>query len=204
MVEKITHYTDSLVGLDQKRKSQIKGNIRADILKDSLTWYTFRKNVRTLGAVKMHFTFKCKHTKRDSVHELTEELDDDFVKKDKEEKDSPLSGFFAKVQYDLGVDYKTFELLLEHFMRRRIPIEDQGPQNKNDLRAYFRKEFKSNRMSWNSLVKGFDFLCVLECEMVLLISYKHEGITSTHTYKFALSEMEDHKRQDKEPKRDIF
>lgn len=197
LFEKISMYTDRLTQVPVKRRAQIRGNMRTDAFKDNLTWYTFCKNLRALSIDKVTMTFDCKHIRRTSRHVLEVPLNDDFVtKKDSEDgpsnEPSPLSAFFAKVLYDLGVDYKMFEILLELYMRRTMM--DHSPQSKNDLRAYVRKEFRSNKMSWNSLIKGFSFLCILNVELVVTLHHSF-GFQTNHTYKFVLGDIDDFREE---------
>lgn len=191
LLERISMYVDTLKGVPPKRRAQIRGNMRTDIFKENLTWYTFCKNLRILGANVIRIDFKCKHIARRSHHTLMSMLTDDFVNKKENEDDgtpSPMSTFLAEVMFNLNVDYPMFEMLLELFMRRSNM--EYSPQNRNDLRAYFRKEFKSPKMSWKSLIKGLSFLCILEVELAVILTYP-SGSETTHNYKFKLGDIED-------------
>lgn len=185
-------YADSLTTLTPKKRAQIRGNMRTDVLKANLTWYTFTKNLRVLNAKNIQFDFNCKHIRRHSNHTLIVDLNDDFVTKSKEDESdvpSPLGPFFAQMMFDLGIDYPMFETLLEFFIYRTGGVNT--PQGRNDTRAYIRKEFRSPKMSWISLIKGFTFLCVMEVTMNIRVTYSY-GIVSNHRYRFALGDL-DHK-----------
>ena len=78
---------------------------------------------------------------------------------------------------------------------RRTTME-HSPQSNNDLRAYVRKEFKSPKMSWNSLIKGFSFLCILNVKMHVTLTQSF-GFKSIHTYQFALADLEDFREEGK-------
>lgn len=188
VIERITAYCESLEQVSVKRRAQIRGNMRTDAFKDGLTLYTFSKLLRALSVDEVQFDFHCKHLRRTSAHRLTLPITDDFVDKKEREEDvkSPLGPFLAKMMFDLGVDYSMFEALLEFYMRRTM--KTCTPKTRNDLRAYFRKEFRSDKMSWNSLINGFNFLCVVMVNMTITLKYKYDFRT-THTYKFTLSEL---------------
>lgn len=193
LYEKISMYADGLTKVPFKRRAQIRGNMRTDAFKENLTWYTFTKNLRAIHVSSISIEFECRHVRRSSSHTLTVELNDDFAVKDKgtsvdEAEASPLSHFFAEVMFNLGIDYSMFEILLEIYMRRTTT--EHSPQSKNDLRAYFRKEFRSTKMSWNSLIKGFSFMCILNVKMHVTLTQSF-GFKSSHVYAFALADLDD-------------
>lgn len=197
LYEKISMYADRLKQVPLKRRIQIRGNMRTDAFKENLTWYTFTKNLRALSADQITMVFDCQHIRRKSTHEFVVILNDDFAtKKDSDDPDpnvpSPLSAFFAKVIHDLEVDYKMFELLLELYMRRTMM--DQSAQSKNDLRAYVRKEFRSNKMSWNSLIKGLSFLCILDVKLKVTL-HNSFGYNTEHKYHFMLGDIDSFKEE---------
>lgn len=188
--EKISIYCDSLTQTTLKRRAQIRGNMRTDALKEDLTLYTFTKNLRALSVQSLEIEFTLKHIRRSSKHILTIPLNDDYVNKSKdgEGEESPLGPFLAEVMFNLGIDYSLFETLLELYMRRTA--SSISPEAKNDLRAYFRKEFRSTKMSWASLIKGFVFLCVLDVDMKITLTQAY-NFKSTHNFKFSLAFIED-------------
>lgn len=190
LLERISMYVETLKEVPQKRRTQIRGNMRTDVYKENLTWYSFTKNLRILGATSIKMEFRCKHISRYSRHSLLVELNDNFVNKKDENDDgpSPMSAFLSEIMFNLQIDYTMFEMLLELFMRRSNM--EYSPQTRNDLRAYFRKEFRSPKMSWKSLVKGLSFLCILEVDMHITLYYGtlHE---TKHRYKFKLGDIED-------------
>ena len=191
LLERISMYTDTLKNIPAKRKAQIRGNLRTDVYKENLTWYSFTKNIRVLGATALLMEFHCKHISRHSKHSLRVELNDNFFDKKKPGEDedvSPMSAFLSEIMFNLHIDYTMFEMLLELFMRRSNM--EYSPQARNDLRAYFRKEFRSPKMSWKSLVKGLSFLCIMEVKMTITLYYGTLSETK-HTYEFKLGDIED-------------
>ena len=197
LYEKISMYTETLTKVPPKRRTQIRGNMRTDVHKEALTWYTFTKNLRALNVSLLTIEFECKHIRQTSNHVLITQLNDDFAVKEKDSEDSeepsPLSAFFAEMRFKLGVDYAAFEALLDYYMVRSGM--EYTTTSKNEQRAYFRKEFKASKMSWKSLIKGFVFLCVREVKISITLTYGY-GMETQHKYSFVLGTLDEYESTD--------
>lgn len=194
LLDKIDKYSKSVSKDLPDRAAQIRGNLRTDVNKDAMTWYTFTKCLRILGVEYLEIKFTFHHTRMQSMHTLRASLDDSFFNENEnEEKDnkepSVLSIFFNGILHQLGVGVTMFESLLEQYMRREKIVINL--QNKTHYRGYLKKDFSAPKMSWKSFVKGLIFLCVVKMDMEATLRFKRDQLR-THTYQVILGDIEDY------------
>lgn len=193
ILDKIDRYSKKVTKDFPERSAQIRGNLRTDVNKDAMTWYTFTKCLRVIGVEYFEIEFKLHHLRMVSSHVLRVKLDDHFFLSDEEEKDpkepTALSVFFKDMLHQLSIGVTMFESLLEHYMRReKVAI---NLRNKTHIRGYLKKDFSAPKMSWKSFVKGMVFLCVLKMDMHLILHLRRNQITE-HDYEVVLGDMEDY------------
>jgi hypothetical protein len=73
--------------------AQVRGNLRTDVGKEAMTWYTFTKCLRVLGTDHLVIDFLLYQLRQTSQHSLQTVLDDSFYtdKSDKERGDKKQS-----------------------------------------------------------------------------------------------------------------
>lgn len=195
LFDRIDAYAEKVSKNDSKKASQIRGNLRTDVGKAGMTWFTFTKCLRVLGVEKVDLNFKLKRPCGDSLHDISFELEDNFFEKTdrtKEEDPSVLSVFFQKIRYELGIGIRAFEVLLEDYIRREnIAI---NLKTKTSARGYLKKDFSSLKMSWRNFIKALVFLCCLKIRIKIVLHFKKK-VKTVHTYHVLLSEMEDYSKE---------
>ena len=125
--DRINKYAERVTKACPEKLPQVRGNLRTDVGKTSMTWFTLTKNLRVLDVSFVSIKFTCRHVHRNSEHILGEVLNDpdlDAVDDDdeKSEKTEPntLSLFFNDVLHNLGVGVIMFEELLNRFLQRYV------------------------------------------------------------------------------------
>ena len=99
-----------------------------------------------------------------------------------------MSEFFHTLLNDLGVDLGKFDKLLASYMyRAMIPITTK---NRTHVRGNLKKELLGPNLTWRSLIKGFNFLCVVRLEVKLKLFIKNM-VPSEHNRTVALNDIED-------------
>lgn len=192
IADRIDSYAEKVTKNFPEKLSQIRGNLRIDVTKAAMTWFTFTKCLRMLGVEHFEMEFTLHHLRKTSVHTLHVSLEDNFFESEKEKDDktpSVLSSFFKSIQHDLGVGVTMFEALLEDYMRQEKLV--MNLRNKTNVRGYLKKDFSSPKMSWRNFMKAMVFLCVLKSDIKLTLVFP-KGVTSTHEYKILLGDMEDY------------
>lgn len=180
-------YSTTLNVDSHEHRTQIRGNLRSELTKDTMTWKTFMKGMKVLRATKVEMTFVLHHVTLISQHTLHLDL----TEVDQEEdtpKRSQLSDFFHNLLNDLGIDLGKFDRLLSSYMvRSQIPITTK---NRTHQRGNLKKEFLGPKLSWRSLIKGFNFLCVVKFEIKLRLHLKNNPPTE-HNRIVVLNDIED-------------
>lgn len=194
LLDKIDRYSKKITPGKPDKSAQIRGNLRTDVNKDAMTWYTFTKCLRMLGVEYLEIKFTLHHLRLKSLHTLrvsTEEIDEEEIEKDPKAP-SELSAFFKGILHNLGVGLTLFETLLEQYMRReKITV---NLRNMTHIRGYLKKDFFAPKMSWKSFVKGMVFLCVLKMDMETTLKLKKDQLT-THRYSVLLGDIEDYNQE---------
>lgn len=195
LLDRIDRYSKKVTEGFPERAAQIRGNLRTDVYKDAMTWYTFTKCLRVLSVEYFEIDFTLKHLRSTTMHRLKVKLDDSFFidEKENDEKDpkepTVLSVFFNEILHQLNVGVNLFEALLEQYMRRaKVTV---NVRNRTHIRGYLKKDFSAPKMSWKSFVKGMIFLCVLEMDMKLVLHHRKNYLTA-HDYRVILSDVEDY------------
>lgn len=198
LLDKIDRYSKKATKDQPERAAQIRGNLRTDVNKEAMTWYTFTKCLQVLGVEYMEIKFTLHHLRMNSIHLLTVPLNEKMLiaDEDDEEKDPKeptlLSTFFKGILHNLGVGVNMFESLLEQYMRReKVSI---NLRNKTHIRGYLKKDFSAPKMSWKSFVKGMIFLCVLKMNMEASLRLRKNQL-STHHYEVLLGDVEDYNEE---------
>lgn len=189
--ERIDRYARSVTETTPDMLAQVRGNLRTDVGKEGMTWYTFTKCLRVLGTEHLSITFHLHQLRQISTHRLETTLDDSFYSgKPRDEKEpNALCIFFKEVMYEQQIGTVKFEELLELFIRRtRLASQ---PDIKTKFRGYLRKDFYAPKMSWATLIKGFVFLCTTKLEMTVRLTGR-SGRVTTHDYNPILSSREDY------------
>lgn len=171
-----------------EKASQIRGNLRTDIAKSAMTWFTFKKVLRVIDTQYFEMEFNLTHLNGKSKHTLRVTLDDNFLEKESD-KPSDLSTFFRQIQYDLGIGITKYEELLESYMRREKLVVDL--RNKTNVRGYLKKDFSSPKMTWRTFMKTLVFLCVIRAEIKITLT-NSRGSVSSHSYTILLGDLEDY------------
>lgn len=196
ILDRIDRYANKIMKTHPDKVTQVRGNLRIDVNKKGMTWFTFTKCLRVLGVNKLQIKFTLHHLRKVSVHTLDYELKDDFfdVKDKNKEETEPgaLSTFFKQIQHDLGIGVREFEQLLEYYIRRERLVVDL--RNKTNIRGYLKKDFSALRMSWRNFMKAMVFLCVLKMDLQVTLFFPRD-ITSVHSYKILLNDMEDYSEE---------
>lgn len=195
LLDRIDRYSKKVTTNFPDRAAQIRGNLRTDVYKEAMTWYTFTKCLRVLGVEYFEIDFTLKHLRSITTHRLKVKLDDTFFEdeKDSEEKDTKdptvLSVFFNEILHQLNVGVHLFEALLEQYMRRAKVTANI--RNRTHIRGYLKKDFSAPKMSWKSFVKGMIFLCVLAMDLKMTLHHR-KNYQTTHDYRVVLSDTEDY------------
>lgn len=196
LLDKIDRYSKKATLEQPERAAQIRGNLRTDVNKDAMTWYTFTKCLQMLGVEYMEIKFTLHHLRMTSIHTLQVPLDGVMLVADEEDKDpkepSLLSVFFKGILHNLEVGVIMFESLLEQYMRReKVSI---NLQNKTHIRGYLKKDFSAPKMSWKSFIKGMIFLCVLKINLEASLRLRKNQLT-IHHYEVILGDQEDYNEE---------
>ncbi len=173
-----------------EHRTQIRGNLRSELAKDTMTWKTFMKGIRVLRTTRVEFLFVLHHVTLISQHKLILDLAEEDKSDDEESapKRNQLSDFFHNLLNDLGIDLGKFDRLLSSYMvRAQIPITTK---NRTHLRGNLKKELLGPKLSWRSLVKGFNFLCVVKFELRVQMFLKNNP-PSEHNRVVILNDIED-------------
>ena len=186
---KIESLVDSYATLihpkNHEDRIQFRGNLRSELSKDTMTWKTFMKGIRVLRVVKMEIYFTLHHVTLVSQHKLTIDLSS---QEEEEPKRNQLSNFFHTLLNDLGVDLGKFDRLLASYMYRAlIPITTK---NRTHIRGNLKKELLGPKLTWRSLIKGFNFLCVVKFDMRLRLFIKNLAPTE-HVRTVILNDIDD-------------
>lgn len=127
--DRIDRYARSVTEEHPEMLAQVRGNLRTDVGKEAMTWYTFTKCLRVLGTDHLVIDFLLYQLRQTSQHSLQTVLDDSFYtdKTDKErgdKKPNALCTFFKEVMFEQKIGTVKFEELLELFIRRtRLPTK---------------------------------------------------------------------------------
>lgn len=190
--DRINTYAEKVMKDQPEKIQQVRGNLRMDVNKKGMTWFTFTKCLRVLKVESLEITFTFHHLRKTTTHILKVDLDDDFFSptKEKDNKDpTVLSTFFKEILMTLGVGVREFENLLEQYMRReRLVI---NLRSKTTIRGYLKKDFTSPKMSWRNFIKALVFLCVLKVDMNIRLNFPR-GNSTLHTYEVLLNDLEDY------------
>ena len=189
--ERIDRYATTVTESQPSMLAQVRGNLRTDVGKETMTWYTFTKCLRILGVEHLYIDFKLHQLRRVSQHFLQTVLDDSFFTDKKKDDKEPnvLCTFFKGVMFEQQIGTVKFEELLELFISRtRLASQ---PDIKTKFRGYLRKDFYAPKMSWATLVKGFVFLCTTKLEMTVRLTGRG-GRVSAHRYSPILSNKSDY------------
>ena len=192
--EKINKYAERVTQSKPSKLAQVRGNLRTDVSKTTMTWFTLMKCLRVLDVDFVTMEFKCQHVHRNSAHLLGVKLEDikvDELDEDKSDSTEPntLSLFFKDILFNLDVGVLLFEELLNRFMARTKI--DRNLRSKTNIRGYIKKDFYAPRMSWKNFIKGMNFLCVLRMDLSITLSFRR-GRVSTHQYSVQLASREDY------------
>lgn len=196
LYDRIDRYAERITKDCPEKISQVRGNLRTDITKSAMTWFTFKKVLRILDVLYFEIEFKLHHLSRISTHTVRVTLEESFFEKD-HDKPSELSVAFREIQHALDIDLHKYEELLEHYMRREKLVMDI--RNKTNVRGYLKKDFASPKMTWRTFMKTFVFLCVIKADMKISLTYK-KGRVTTHNYQILLGDLADYME---EMKRDL-
>ena len=194
--ERIERFSKILTVNYPDKTTQVRGNLRNDVNKPGMTWFTFTKCLRMLGVQYFEITFTLHHLRLVSKHTLRVSLsDEDFLgpkereENQKEDTPSVLSEFFKEIQQQLSIGVQKFEQLLEEFMRREKLVVNL--RNKTNIRGYLKKDFSSPRMSWKNFMKAMVFLCVLTMELDITLHFPKGSLTK-HKYTVILGDQDNY------------
>lgn len=194
--ERIERFSKILTVNYPDKTTQVRGNLRNDVNKPGMTWFTFTKCLRMLGVQYFEITFTLHHLRLVSKHTLRVPLsDEDFLgpkereENQKEDTPSVFSEFFKEIQQQLSIGVQKFEQLLEEFMRREKLVVNL--RNKTNIRGYLKKDFSSPRMSWKNFMKAMVFLCVLTMELDITLHFPKGSLTK-HKYTVILGDQDNY------------
>lgn len=186
---KMTHVTPA-------KRTSWYGNVSPDLIEPSITWMTFLRGPRVLGAKRMILEFVLRHRFVRTRHTLIIEYGapnepEEVLTADDKKPPTELSLFLARIMNDLGVNMSRFNDLLTCYMRRVLRAEST-PSNRSFLRGNYRKEFIHPRLSWTSFLKGLDFLTIPEFDLNITIEFTgRRGKTTHHHSRIVLNEISD-------------
>lgn len=181
-------YSNTIPADNQEHRTQIRGNLRSELSKDTMTWKTFLKGIKVLRAKRVEMQFVLHHVTLVSQHNLILDIDEEDHSEEEAPKRNQLSDFFHNLLNDLGIDIGKFDRLLSSYMlRAQIPITTK---NRTHLRGNLKKELLGPKLTWRSLIKGFNFLCVVKFEIRTKLFLKN-SVSSEHRRVVVLNDIED-------------
>ena len=90
---------------------------------------------------------------------------------------SILAGLFSTIMFDLGIDAKRFNILIERYMRRSNP--NLNLKDASTMRGSLKKELLKDSISWKVFIKGLVFLNIKRFKIVLELEH-YNGYTTKH------------------------
>lgn len=100
---------------------------------------------------------------------------------------SVLASLFRTIRWDIGLDTKRFDVLLEQYIiKTRLPSDSR---NKSVTRSTLKKELTKDKMSWNIFIKGLVFLNVKKFDLSLTLHHANKTKT-IHTTTVVLAPNE--------------
>ncbi len=193
--DRINKYAERVTKSCPDKLPQVRGNLRTDVGKTTMTWFTLTKNLRVLDMSFISIKMTCRHVHRNSEHLLGERLTDpdpEFLDldEDKDNRTEPntLSLFLQDVLRNLGVGVIMFEELLNRFLQRNKL--DLNARNRTNVRGYLKKDFYAPRMTWKTIIKAMNFLCVTIIEFDITLTSR-KGRVTKHRYVAQISNIED-------------
>lgn len=182
--EDLVHkYSNSVDVATPEQRAQIRGNLRPELNKTSMTWKTFVRGLNVLRAETVDIVLILHHVTLISTHGFNVAL------KEKEEGErNQLSVFLHSILNDLGINGLKFDMLMTAYMlRARMPTTIA---NKTHLRGNLKKELLGKDLTWRSLIKAFNFLCVTRMEFQIHLKLKGMP-ASSHVRTIVLNDLED-------------
>ena len=191
----IDSYTVVLCKNHPEERTQVRGNLRSELSKETMTWKAFMKGIKVLRAKRVEIAFVLHHVTLISTHTLVLDLQESDQSDEEAPKRNQLSDFFHNVMNDLGIDLGKFDKLLGGYMvRSKIPITTK---NRTHLRGNLKKELLGPKLTWRSLIKGFNFLCVVKFEIRLKLFLRNLAPTEHHRV-VVLNDIEDFEEHNEE------
>lgn len=182
----VYQYSTKMTHVSQAKRIQHHGNVSSDLKEPQITWSTFLRGPRHLGAKSVQMDFIFQHLRGRSRHTLYWEYGkpnepEEVLDADGNKPPTELSIFLIKTMHSLGVDIGTFNSLLTSYMRRTLKAQST-PNNRTYLRGNLKKVFYEPRLSWATLIKAIDFLTIpsFDLEITLTFGGRRPKVTKHH------------------------
>lgn len=192
----VYQYTRKMTHVDVNKRTQWYGNVTSDLKEGSITWSTFLRGPKALGAEKMVMEFILHHRWVRTRHVLIIHYGppnepEEVLGPKGEKPPTELYLFFTRILKDLEVSVEKFNDLLTCYMRRILRVENT-PVNRSFLRGNYKKNFTDPRLSWANFIKGLDFLTIPELDLNITITFGGKrGKTTHHHVHILINEIKD-------------
>lgn len=192
LIDRITRYAERITVNCPEKLSQVRGNLRVDVAKSEMTWYTYTKDLRVIGVKHLAIDFELQHIHRTSYHHFEKILEDQNLDKKSDDEDNKsiepndLGVFFKQVLHTLNIGPVLFEDLLNLYLDRYKLRRDSS--SRTSVRGYLKKDFYAPRVSWETFMKGMNFLCVRTMILHTTLTFDSGRITK-HRYEVAVSDI---------------
>ncbi len=161
-----------------KDASSKRGNLKNELLQDTMTWSVFIKGLHFLGINSFDVEIKLYvHNGDDSSHFESAILNSKSVIPENKTADRLLARLFHKVLFERNYSLVEFSKLMDMYIAK-----SSGPTNIRDVssrKGNFKKELFKDKMSWNVFIKGITLLDVWKFDVVV---YLHAATGRTYTH----------------------
>lgn len=184
----IYRYADCVKTDNPDQRSQLRGNLRDSLRKDTMTWGAFIEAMNVIRVKKLVVSMVLTHGTDQTQHCLIVDLTEpvDFVLGQDGKMRNQVSLFFHQILHELGINPGKFEKLLNGYMvRARIPVT---AVNRTHVRGNLKKELLGPKMSWKSFIKGIFFLSISRFDITAELTMRAD-VVSKHTRTIILDDV---------------
>lgn len=188
----VENFSRKMTHLPIEKRLHWRGNVPSDLKKDTMTWRTFVRGIRALGALGFDLDFALKHksgiiTQHRFIKELPkpDEMEDESDEETGKKSVTDLHLFYMQIMNELGISFIMFDDLVRLCVNRIT----SKTANKGNARGNLKKDLLRERLSWANFIKGLVLLNITEFEFKITLKFKRSR-TSTHKRKIYLPEYE--------------
>lgn len=161
-----------------KDASSKRGNLKNELLQDTMTWSVFIKGLHFLGINSFDVEIKLYvHNGEDSSHFESGVLNSKMPIPENKSADRLLARLFHKILFERNYSLVEFSKLMDSYISK-----SSGPSNIRDVssrKGNFKKELFKDKMSWNVFVKGITLLDVWKFDITV---YLHAATGRTYVH----------------------